>query len=143
MLSLKSKVGVRSDSYQDEVNQNRVLAFCEAVGIQNSDVVPPTFMTLFRKGEFELFQKLDLELSRVLHSEQEYQFENALKPGDKINYRTILNQVREKKNGLGGFQFLTFVTEVQAERECGSVPIGKATTSVLMRYLNEAQEGNL
>jgi hypothetical protein len=90
-------------------------------------------LTVFRKGEFDLFQSLGVELARVLHAEQEYQYENTIEAGDHVSFETSLTQVLEKGGSSARMQFLTFETEVDAERKSKMVRIGKSKTTIVVR----------
>lgn len=132
-MSLKSELGRKVGPYQDEVTANRILAFCQAIGIKNCEVAPPTFLTVFRKGEFELFQLLGIELSRILHAEQEYQYENAIRPGDKVQFETAVTQILEKQGSSYKMQFLTFETEFHSERGPQKFRVGKSKTTIVVK----------
>src|SRR4051812_12434444 len=104
-IPLKNQVGKSVGPYQTEVTQSQVSLFCQAIGTQGSSVAPPTFLTTFRKGEFDLFSLLGVELSSVLHAEQEYQYENFLHAGDRVSFETVLSHVLEKQGSASWMQF--------------------------------------
>ena len=115
-MSLKERVGEKSPLYKEQVTPQRLMDFCHAVGshLDHADgVAPPTFMTVFRKGEFDLFSELGLELSKVLHGEQEFQYFNPIRAGDTVEFQTQLSHVLEKKSATGSLHFMTFHTEVK------------------------------
>jgi hypothetical protein len=132
-LSLKSELGRKVGPYQDKVTGNRILAFCRAIGVQNCDVAPPTFLTVFRKGEFDLFQLLGIELSRILHAEQEYQYENPIQSGDTVHFETVVTHVLEKQGSSSKMQFLTFETEFHSERGPQKFRVGKSKTTIVVK----------
>ncbi len=133
MISLKNYIGRSSAQYRDQVTEGQIGAFCKTLGIDDFSVAPPTFLTLFRKGEFELFQQLGLELSRVLHTEQEYIYENRIMAGDSIYFETTVLQVLEKARATSFTQFITFETHFDVERDAKKVSVGKSRTSILIR----------
>ena len=133
MSALKSQVGMRSGPYRDEVTPNRILAFCQALGIPEGHTAPPTFLTLFRRGEFDLFQKLGIDLARILHAEQEYRYENSIQAGDGIRFETTIANVLEKQGSSYHMQFIIFETEVHAERNSQTLRVGKTKTTVVVR----------
>ena len=116
MLSLKSQIGKVVGPYYDLVSQERITAFCRAVGTEEGFFAPPTFLTVFRKGEFELFQLLGIDLSHVLHAEQEYQYDCLIQAGDQIEFETVVLNVLEKQGSTGFMQFLTFETRFKTKR---------------------------
>jgi hydroxyacyl-ACP dehydratase HTD2-like protein with hotdog domain len=74
-------------------------------------------MTVFRKGEFELFQSLQIELSRILHTEQEYEFERPIQVGETLSFQTTLSHVLEKQTATQLIQFATFETTFTTQPE--------------------------
>lgn len=140
MASLKSHVGMRSGVYRDKITPERISAFCSAIGlskvstnVEGTFVAPPTFMTVFRKGEFDLFQQLGIDLASILHAQQEYQYERSICSGDAILFETTLSNVLEKKGSSSQLQFITVETHVQAETASGVQSVGRSTTSVVVR----------
>ena len=129
MLSLKTEVGKQAGPYREKVSAEKIAEFCKALGVPALNHAPPTFLTVFRRGEFELFKKLGLDLSNVLHAEQEYQYESALEAGDEVEFKTALIQVLEKQTPKASLQFLSFETEIHTEKG----KIGKAITQVVIR----------
>jgi hypothetical protein len=132
-LSLKSEIGIKSGPYQDQITLDRIHSFRKAIGAQLDLVAPPTFLTLFRRGEFDLFKVLGVELSRVLHAEQEYDYQHPILAGDQVHFETTLTQVLEKNGTSYRMQFLTFETDVQSQRDSTRVPVGKAKTMIVIR----------
>jgi hypothetical protein len=100
-LELKSKEGARSKIYSETVTGERISKFSRAVGAEAhpNGIAPPTFMTVFRKGEFELFASLGLKLESLLHAEQLYDYRSDIRSGDRIEFHTTLSHVLEKKCG--------------------------------------------
>lgn len=123
-LSLKSKVGTKVGPYEDSASVERLAAFAQAVGAKSRQYGLPTFLTVCRKGEFELLQKLNIPLSRVLHGEQEYVFENQIQPGSNLIYETTLATVLEKK-GTTPMQFMVFETVVKG--------VGTSRSTIILR----------
>jgi hypothetical protein len=130
---LKSRVGETSAEYSEKVDEARLQAFRAAVGATGPGV-PPTFMTCFRAGEFELFNTLGFELSQVLHAEQEFTYENDLQAGDTAFFKATLTNVLEKISSSGGaLRFLSFVSTIEAQRDGTRVKIGSSKTTVVVR----------
>ncbi len=137
MLSLKSEVGKVAGPYMELVSPERIAQFCEAIGANTSRLgtegAPPTFLTVFRKAEFELFNRLGFDLSQVLHTEQEYQYTAPLMGRDQVEFTTVLTHVLEKLSVNHSMQFLTFETEFHALRDLEKIKIGLAKTTILIR----------
>jgi len=123
-LDLKSGEGRSSARLTEKISEERIALFCEAVGAEVSRVAPPTFLTVFRAGEFELFDKLGLKLSSVLHGEQQYSYFSEIRAGDEVSFRTKLSSVIEKKGSSGRMSILVFETEIDVSapqpRKAGS-----------------------
>jgi hypothetical protein len=133
MSGLKSKVGKRSGAFQDKITSLRITDFCRAIGVPESRVAPPTFLTVFRKGEFTLFQELGIELSRVLHTQQEFEYAHPIAAGDLVRFETEICNVLEKNRTPSPIQFITLQTEFHVERESESLFAGKSTTTIVVR----------
>lgn len=136
MPPLKELLGKRSSLYREEITSSRISNFCKAIGAVESDVAPPTFMTVFRGGEFELFKVLNVELANILHAEQEYQYETPIHAGSTIRFETVLTQALEKQGSSVHLQFLTFETDFHTEDGSELRCIGKSKTMIVIRNSN-------
>jgi hypothetical protein len=124
----KSQEGAKSRVYKESVSRERLEKFCQAIGQKGAaEVAPPTFMTVFRKGEFEVFDLLGLKLENVLHAEQIYQYESDIRVGDEIEFQTQLSHVLEKKGGA--LSFLTLETKFST----GPRQIGSSRTTIVVK----------
>lgn len=96
------------------VDEMRVRAFADAVG-QRGPGVPPTIVTVpeIEAGLDHVVSdpRLGIELSRVLHGEQEYRWSRAVVVGETLTASATIEGVRER----GGMRFLTLRTEVVDE----------------------------
>lgn len=121
-------VGESAGPFVEEVTPGRAEAFAAAVGAPRGEV-PSTYLTRLRHGEFELFQRLGIPLERVLHGEQEYEFDRPLRAGDRLSYSTrITSWVRKR----GDLSILVFETSY----EDGSLPgarVALARTTIVVR----------
>jgi len=133
MSGLKSQIGKTSSAFCEEVTPQRISAFCKAIGAKESTQAPPTFLTVLRRGEFELFQSLGIELSRVLHTDQEYEYENPILAGDSVRFVSTVANILEKSRSQASFQFVTLETEYYVLRGSQSFRAGKGKTTVLVR----------
>ncbi len=133
MFSLRHEIGQEAGPYSEKVTQERIIAFCRAVGSVDERSAPPTFLTIFRKGEFDLFQKLGFDLAQVLHAEQEYAYEGLILAGDTIEFKTGLTQVLEKQTRGAFLQFLTFETAFFALRGTELIRMGHSKTKIVIR----------
>jgi hypothetical protein len=138
-LDLKSQSGKKSNVAKLQATQERIAQFAAAVNtpVSNGDVsvAPPTFMTTCRESEFELFEKLSIPLSSILHAEQLYTYGEPIRPGDELEFQTELSSVLEKSGGSGKMAFLTFDTKIDIARVgAGSkLNAGNSRTTVVVR----------
>ena len=129
---LKAMIGTKVGPFRNEATTENIAAFSEVLGSTRS-AVSPTFLTRCRKGEFELFTKLGVELRQVLHAEQEYTYLNDLQAGDDLVYETKLSQANMKTGSSGIMQFLTLESQVDAERRGEKIPVAISKTTVVVR----------
>ena len=90
----------------------RVAAFAAVVG-HPGDGVPPTVVTApeLAAGLANVVAdpELRLDFSRVLHGEQEYQWERSLSVGESLTAEATIEEIRSR----GALEFLTLRTEIR------------------------------
>jgi acyl dehydratase len=102
--------GKRYEEVPFVVDPDRVAAF-RAVFPDGAGGVPPTFLTA---AEFSLFPtivadpELDLDFSRVLHGDEEYEWERPIVVGESLVARARIASIRRR----GAIGFLTIETEL-------------------------------
>lgn len=110
------------------LDAERVAAFAKAIGHPGDDV-PPTFVTApeLAAGLANVLsdRELGLDLSRVLHGEQEYEWGRPLVVGETITAEATIEDVRSK----GGLRFLRLRTDVRDESG-RTVAVGRSTLVV-------------
>jgi len=96
------------------VDETRARAFAEAVGHRGPGV-PPTIVTVpeIEAGLDHVVSdpRLGVDLSRVLHGEQEYWWSRPVVVGETLTASATIEGVRDK----GGMRFLVLRTEVMDE----------------------------
>ncbi|MBI2711760.1 MAG: MaoC family dehydratase N-terminal domain-containing protein [Bdellovibrio sp.] len=135
--TLKDKTGMCSSVFKENITEKRIADFCAAIGLPVSKEAPPTFMTVFRGGEFELLQKLGLQLSKALHADQHYEYYGPICVGDSIQFETQVSQVLEKTSPKQNMQFLTLETRLQQIGPHEVKLIGKAVATLVFREVLE------
>ncbi len=130
---ISDKLGAKAGPYRESVPPSRIEAFYRSVGVTPRLEAPPTFMTVFRKGEFELFERLGIPLARVLHGEQEYEYEEPIRGGDTVTYECELVKALEKRGSKGQMLFMTFDTEATIEREGRKLRAGRTRCTVVVK----------
>lgn len=133
MSNVKSLVGQRSEIQTFHVTEERLKQFCAAVDAEYEGEAPPTFMTIFRESEFRIFKVLNIELSRVLHADQEYRYLDKILPGDTLEFDTVLTKAVEKQISTGTSLFMVYETDLRARRGGQTVPVGVSKTTVIVR----------
>ena len=128
MLS-ESSIGTSVGPFEEDVTASRIRAFIQAVGGRESDIAPPTFLTIFRKGEFALLNDLGIPLSSILHGEQEFFNLKPIMAGDRLRYSTRLAEMVDKKR----MRLLTFETQAEALRGKETVSVGTSRTVIVVR----------
>jgi hypothetical protein len=96
------------------LDADRVAAFADAIGHPGDDV-PPTVVTApeLAAGLANVLAdpELGLELSRVLHGEQEYEWGRPLVVGETIVAETTIEEIRSR----AGLEFLRLRTDLRDE----------------------------
>jgi len=92
----------------------RVAKFAEVIGHEGDDV-PPTFATVpeLAAGLLNVLadDELGLDLSRVLHAEQQYEWRRPLTVGETLAAETTITHIRTK----GAMSFVTLRTDLRDE----------------------------
>jgi acyl dehydratase len=125
----KSVLGKESPPYTVTVERGRIKDFARAIGDLNGfylddavgrasewgDVIaPPTFMTTFRDegGSGAFLKELGVDISRILHGEQEFEIHRPLRPGETFLCRSKVVDISEKSGRSGAMAFITRETAV-------------------------------
>ncbi len=106
------------------VERGRIKEFARAIGDLNpfylddavgragefGDIIaPPTFPVTFRdeaSGTGALLKDLGVDISRVLHGEQEFEHFRPIRPGDTLLCRTKITDIYEKTGRSGRMAFV-------------------------------------
>jgi hypothetical protein len=140
----RSKVGMEFPAYTMTVEESKIAEFAVAVGLKEEKeginpiyydeasakkagyqgiTVPPTFMTsfLFWTGEglLGIVKALGIDLNRLLHSEEEYEYYGNIYAGDTITRKMKVVEMYErgKRDRLGRFVDVTILeTEIINQR---------------------------
>ena len=90
--AIEEKVGLQLETYTFKVEQGKVSELALAIGdlkeeYLNGERVPPTFPTVidFWGGGSSSSDVLNLNMKKVLHGEQEYEYLGEIKQGDEIS----------------------------------------------------------
>lgn len=116
----KSLIGKEYPEFTFEVEKCKIKEFARAIG-DNSAIyldekaakeagyeglaIPPTFPTLFANFGGSMNVILDdfkLDLARILHGGQQYEYFGKIKPGDKVTGKSKVTNIFEKTGKSGG-----------------------------------------
>ena len=152
----KSKLGMEFEPYTFVVEKGKIAEFAMAIyQKENKDqisplytdreqakkagykdiIAPPTFQTSFplwaSGGLMPIIQALNINLIRLLHGEEEYNYLGAIHPGDIMTGKSKVVDMyeKEKKDKPGKFmQFTVIETEIRNQR--GELVIKSRSTLV-------------
>ena len=126
----KSVIGKEYPPYVVTVERGKIKEFARAIGDLNpfylddeigcasqwGDVIaPPTFAVTFRDEKADsgaLLRDLGVDISRVLHGEQEFELFGQLQPGETYLCRTRVVDLYEKKGKSGAMAFVVRETAI-------------------------------
>ncbi|MDY6881683.1 MAG: MaoC family dehydratase N-terminal domain-containing protein [Thermodesulfobacteriota bacterium] len=127
----KSKIGKEYPEIRFEVEKGKIREFARAIGDKSPVyydeeaakeegyeglVMPPTFPTTFTAfsitggGLFRIIDDLKIDLIKVLHGGQEYEYVKPIKPGDTVTGKTKILDMFEKSGKGGTMDFLVLET---------------------------------
>jgi len=115
----RSKVGKEYPPIRWEVERGKIREFVQAIGDPNPiftdkeaaeregyrDIpVPPTFMTvplMFSHSIVTMINDLGINIFRILHGEEEYEYYRPVYPGDVLSAIPRVASIEEKTNRAG------------------------------------------
>lgn len=123
-------IGKEYPPFPVTVERGRIKDFARAIGDENpfylddgvgaasewSDVIaPPTFAVTFRDDRADsnaLLRDLGVDISRLLHGEQEFEIHRQLRPGETYLCRNKVVDISEKSGKSGPMAFVTRETAI-------------------------------
>ena len=113
----RNKIGHEFESFSSDVEKGRIRMFANAIG--ESDPIytdesaakgkgyktipaPPTFpfvLDMEAKDDLPVVKLLDLNIGKILHGTQEFEFFGQLYAGDTVTITSTLEDIFDKKNG--------------------------------------------
>lgn len=125
----KSVIGKEYPPFVYDVEKVKIKELAEAIEDRNplhrdeeaarsskygSLVAPPTFPTLFRSEEWgimDMLNDLKVDIAKLLHGEQEYEYFRLIKPGDKLTCKTKIKDIFTKEGKSGNMDMVTTETD--------------------------------
>lgn len=104
-------VGFSLPEFQVTLDPSRLAAFAEAVS-SDSTVIPATFLKVI-EGENNssrvILDALEVDLRRVLHVEQQFDYLVPMRAGDCLTVRRTVADIQNKRGGT--MEFVVIATE--------------------------------
>lgn len=142
----KKFIGYELEPLTVGIERGRLRFFAKATGQQDpiySDVAaaqaagyrdlpaPPSFMfsmELERPDPFVLFDRMGVDLNKILHGEQSFEYIRPICAGDTVTLVQKVTDIYDKK--AGALEFIVVVTEVTDQQ--GAL-VGKALKTIVVR----------
>lgn len=123
-------IGKEYPPYAVTVERGKIKEFARAIGDLNpfylddeigraspwgDNIAPPTFPITFRDERADsgaMLKDLGVDISRVLHGEQEFEFFRQIRPGETFLCRTKITDIYEKTGRSGPMVFVVRETAV-------------------------------
>lgn len=111
-------IGYRLPAFEVTVDAERVRKFAAAIGEHEVGVrpppVPPTYLKVI-EGEGNssrvILSALGVDLRRVLHVEQEFEYQLPIRPGDRLTVERTVSDIYDRKEGA--LEFIVIDTAIR------------------------------
>jgi|TARA_B110000908_G_scaffold38952_1_gene46961 acyl dehydratase len=142
----KTKIGHEFPPFSTEVEKGRLRFFAEAIGERNpiytdesaakaagysAIPAPPTFMfsvDLDGPDMLPILKLLNLDIGRVLHGTQDFEYLGQIYAGDSITQKSKIADIYDKKNGA-----LEFVVQESTYTNQNDELVGRAQQTLVYR----------
>ena len=129
----RAHLGTALPPFTVEVTAERIAQFRAAIGATTGprDCAPPTFMKAVegeQNSSRRILETLGVDLRRVLHAEQQFDYLGAIRAGDRLSVQRTVVDLYDKKNGAMSFIVIES-TLTHAERGL----LGRSRQVVLVR----------
>ncbi|MBI4311395.1 MAG: MaoC family dehydratase N-terminal domain-containing protein [Chloroflexi bacterium] len=139
--SLRKAVGVESEAEVYEVERGAIIRFAEAIDDPNpvyqdeaaarrtrfgGTIAPPTFFRAMRAGPPRV--QVESPFRRVLDGGSEWEFNEPVRPGDRISVTQRLSNVAQRAGRLGPMIILT--RETRYVNQLGQLVAVQRSTSI-------------
>lgn len=124
-----SVIGRESPPTIFEVERGAIKKFAAAIGDDTpeylaGEIAPPTFPTTFRAP----LPGLALDLSRVLHGEEEYMYERPIRQGDVLSVTRRIEDSYTRQGSLGEMTF--YIVSAEGRDQEGALVYRSRTTII-------------
>ena len=126
-------LGYSLPSFTFTASRERVASFARAIGMSDEAlaVAPPTFMKAVEgegNSSRRILQAMGVELSRVLHVEQQFDYLAPIRTGDVLRVDRAVTDLYDKRGGAMEF----IVIESSVSRDDGTA-VGRSRQVILVR----------
>ena len=143
----KKVIGKELPEQSFEIEKGKIREFARAIGDKNplyydenkareagfeGLAIPPTFPTVFTMASgmlMNVIKDLKIDLAKLLHGGQEFDYINPIKPGDTVTGKTKITNVIEK-SGKGGTMDLIVLETTYVNQSYQTVLRDKCTIVV-------------
>jgi hypothetical protein len=132
----RKHIGFRLPAFTVTIEPERLRRFAEAIGNDetqiSSGIAPPTYMKVI-EGENNssqiIIRALDIDLRRVLHVEQEFEYGTPIHSGDRVTVERTVSDIYVRKNGA-----FEFVVVDSTMHNSDGVCVGRSRQWILVRH---------
>jgi hypothetical protein len=129
-------IGYSLPTFTVSVDREQVRQFIAAIGSQaDSALAPPTFMKVIEGANGSsraIVSALGVDLSRVMHAEQEFVYGAPIRCGDQVTVERRVTDIYDRKGAA-----LEFVVIVSTMHNSDGVLVGRSTQRILVRNSKE------
>lgn len=143
----RSAIGFALPPTTARVEAGRLAFFLKAIGDRNpafgeagsgrGTQIPPTYLfcleMLDAPDTFAFLKALDIDLGRVLHGDQSFEYHAPVRVGDELTFASRVEDVFDKKGGA-----LTFVVQTTVVTNQSGVKVATLRRSIVVRNPREA-----
>lgn len=131
----RKHIGYRLPPFTVTVSAERLRRFAVAIGIPEGgaeyDVAPPTYLKVIEgegNSSREMIAALGIDLRRVMHVEQEFEYGEPLRGGDQVMVERVVTDIYDRKGGA-----LEFVVVDSTMHNSTGAFVGRSRQSILVR----------
>jgi N-terminal half of MaoC dehydratase len=129
----RKHIGFRLAPFTVVVDLRRLQRFVAAIGAKDADtssgMAPPTYLKVIEGGSSrEIMDALGVDLRRVMHAEQEFDYGAAFGGGDRLTVERVVSDIYERKQGA-----LEFIVVESTIRNADGVLVGRSRQSIVVR----------
>ncbi|WP_051092303.1 FAS1-like dehydratase domain-containing protein [Aromatoleum toluclasticum] len=102
----RKHLGYALSPFAVTVSPERLARFADAIGERNpvyrGEIAPPTFLKVLEgedNSSRRILETLGVELSRVLHAEQQFDYLDPVRAGDELKVEPRVSDLYDKKGG--------------------------------------------